>query len=117
MLISPQLQIHRIQSALTLSSSSGSPLKLTAILVRLRSILGGFVVTIRLVGRPEGKRMTIEIALLVVCGVLVSALIWRLNRALRVLGEIQGEVNALRDLVSRVFLMQLNRKTENSPPA
>ena len=59
--------------------------------------------------------MAIEIALLAVCGVLVSAVIWRLNRALRVLGEVQGEVNALRDLVSRVFLMQLNCKTENEP--
>jgi hypothetical protein len=59
--------------------------------------------------------MTIEIALLVACGVLVSALIWRLNRVLRLLSEVQDEVSALRDTVSRVFLMQLNCKTENKP--
>jgi hypothetical protein len=59
--------------------------------------------------------MAIEIALLVICCVLVSALFWRLNRVLRLLSEVRGEVSGLRDLASRVFLMQLNRKTENEP--
>ena len=59
--------------------------------------------------------MTIEIALLVAGGVLVSTLSWRLHRLMRRLSEIQGEVNALRDIVSRVFLTQLNHKTENKP--
>jgi hypothetical protein len=59
--------------------------------------------------------MTIEIALLVAWGVLVSALIWRLNRVLKLLSEVRGEVSALRDMVSRVFLMQLNCQTENKP--
>jgi hypothetical protein len=71
-----------------------------------------------LAGRPEGKRMTIEIALLVAGGVLFSTLIWqshRLRLMSRQLSEIQGEVNALRDVVSRVFLLRLNRKTENEP--
>jgi hypothetical protein len=70
---------------------------------------------VKLAGRLEGKRMTIEIALLVACGVLVSALFWRLNRVLRLLSEVRGEVSALRDMVSRVFLMQLNCQTENKP--
>jgi hypothetical protein len=69
----------------------------------------------RLAERPEGKRMAIEIALLAAWGVLVSALIWRLNRVLRLLSEVRGEVNALRDMVSRLFLMQLNCQTENKP--
>jgi hypothetical protein len=69
----------------------------------------------KLAGRPEGKRMAIEIALLVACCVLVSALIWRSNRVLRQLSEVEGEVSALRDMVSRVFLAQLNCKTENEP--
>ena len=59
--------------------------------------------------------MAIEIALLVACCVLVSALIWRLNRVFGLLTEVQGEVSALLDMVSRVFLMQLNCKTENRP--
>jgi hypothetical protein len=65
----------------------------------------------RLVGRPEGKRMTFEIALLIASGVLVSALIWQLHWVRRrQLSEIQRQVNALRDQVSRAFMMQLNRK-------
>jgi hypothetical protein len=60
--------------------------------------------------------MTIEIALLVAWGVLVSALIWRLNRVLRLLSEVRGETSALWDMVSRLFLMQLNCQTENKPP-
>jgi hypothetical protein len=62
--------------------------------------------------------MTIEIVLLVVGGVLVSTLIWQLHRIRlmsRQLSEIQGDVNALRDVVSRVFLLQFNRKIENEP--
>jgi hypothetical protein len=59
--------------------------------------------------------MTIEIALLVACCVLVSALIWRLRRIMRRLSEIEGEVNALRSIASRVFLMQVNHKTEDKP--
>jgi hypothetical protein len=43
--------------------------------------------------------MTIEIALLVAWGVLVSALIWRLNRVLKLLSEVRGEVSALRDSI------------------
>jgi hypothetical protein len=62
--------------------------------------------------------MTIEIALLVAGGVLVSSLIWQSHRFRlmnRQLTEIQGEVDALRDVVSRVFLMQFNRRTEGEP--
>src|SRR5262249_40414288 len=59
--------------------------------------------------------MTIEIALLVAGGVLVATFIWRLHRLTRRIGDIQGEVNALRDMISRVFLIQLNHKTENDP--
>jgi hypothetical protein len=59
--------------------------------------------------------MTIEIALLVACCVLVSALIWRSRRLMRRLSEIEGELNALRSLVSCIFLMQLNHKTEDQP--
>jgi hypothetical protein len=61
--------------------------------------------------------MTIEIALLGSCCVVLSALIWRLNWVLRLLGEVRGEVNAVRDMVSRVFLMQLNSKTGGNPPS
>jgi hypothetical protein len=57
--------------------------------------------------------MAIEIALLVACCVLVSAFIWRSNRVLRRLSEVEGEVSALRDMVSRVFLMRLNCQTES----
>jgi hypothetical protein len=62
--------------------------------------------------------MTIEIALLVAGGVLVSSLIWQSHRFRlmnRQLSEIQGEVDALRDIVSRVFLLQFNRRTEDEP--
>jgi hypothetical protein len=69
----------------------------------------------RLAERSEGKRIAIEIALLVACCVPVSVLIWRLNRVSRLLSEVQGEVSALRDMVSRVFLMQLNCQTEDKP--
>jgi hypothetical protein len=62
--------------------------------------------------------MTIEIALLVAGGVLVSIHIWQ-SRQIRLitrqLSEMQGEVDALRNLVSRVFLLQLNRKTDDEP--
>jgi hypothetical protein len=57
--------------------------------------------------------MAIEIALIAV-GILVFVLIWQL-RTSRQLSGIEGEVNALRDMVSRVFLMQLNCKTESEP--
>jgi hypothetical protein len=69
----------------------------------------------RLAGRPEEKRMAIEIALLVACCVLVSAVIWRSNRVLRRLSEVEGGVSALRGMVSRAFLMQLHRETEVRP--
>jgi hypothetical protein len=59
--------------------------------------------------------MTIEIALLVACCALASALIWRSRWVMRRLSKIEGEVNALRDTVSRVFLMRLNSKTGNEP--
>jgi hypothetical protein len=59
--------------------------------------------------------MTIEIALLVVCFVLLSALIWRSRRVMRRLSEIELEVNALRNIASRVFLMQLHDKTGVKP--
>ena len=72
----------------------------------------------RLAGHPKGKRMTIEIALLVAGGVLVSTLIWlshRIRLMNRQLSEIQSEVDGLRDVVSRVFIWQFNRKTEDEP--
>jgi hypothetical protein len=59
--------------------------------------------------------MAIEITFLVACCVLVSALIWRSSRVLRQLSEVEGEVTALRDMVSRAFLMQLNCQSENKP--
>jgi hypothetical protein len=59
--------------------------------------------------------MTIEIALLGACGVMLSVLIWRSRRLMRRLSEIDGEVNALWSMVSRVFLMRLNHKTEDQP--
>jgi hypothetical protein len=59
--------------------------------------------------------MAIEIALLVACCVLVSALIWRSNRVLRRLREVEGEVNGLRSMVSCVFLTQLHRETGVRP--
>jgi hypothetical protein len=59
--------------------------------------------------------MAIEINFLVACCVLVSALIWRSNRVLRQLSEVEGEVSALRDKISRAFLMQLNCQPENKP--
>jgi hypothetical protein len=60
--------------------------------------------------------MILEMALLVAGPVLVSGLVWQLHRITsRQLSEIQGEVSALRDVVSRVFLMQFNHKTENEP--
>jgi hypothetical protein len=60
--------------------------------------------------------MTIEIVLLVAGAILVSALIWQFHRiTTRQLSEIQREVSALRDVVSRVFLMQVAHKTENEP--
>lgn len=62
--------------------------------------------------------MTIEIALLVAGGVLVSILIW-LSHSIRLmnrrLSEIQSEVDGLRDVVSRAFIWQFNRKTEDEP--
>jgi hypothetical protein len=58
--------------------------------------------------------MTLEMALLVAGPVLVSGLVWQSHRiACRQLSEIRGEVNALREVVSRIFLTQLNHKSEN----
>lgn len=58
--------------------------------------------------------MTIEIALLIAGGVLVSCLIWQLHWVISPqLSEIRYEVNALRDVVSRVFLIQVAHKTES----
>jgi hypothetical protein len=60
--------------------------------------------------------MTLEMALSVAGPVLVSGLVWQLHRIVRrQLSEIRGEVNALQDVVSRVFLTQLNHKSENEP--
>jgi hypothetical protein len=62
--------------------------------------------------------MTIESTLLVAGGILVLTFIWLLRQIRlmsRQLNEIQCEVNALRDVVSRVFLLQFNPKTENEP--
>jgi hypothetical protein len=59
--------------------------------------------------------MTIEIALLVAGGVL-AIIIWQLHHGVwfmsRQLNEIQGEVNALRDVVSRVFLAQFKDRSQ-----
>jgi hypothetical protein len=60
--------------------------------------------------------MTIEIALLVACSVLVSALVWQSHRVTsRRLSEIQSELNGLRDLISRIFLTRMAQKTKNEP--
>jgi hypothetical protein len=59
--------------------------------------------------------MTIEVAVFVAGAVLVSAFIWQLHRGMsQRLGEIQGDVNALGSVLSRVFLMQVANKTENA---
>jgi hypothetical protein len=61
----------------------------------------------------KGSQMTIEAALSVAGAVLVFALIWQSHRATRRrLSEIQGELDALRDLMSRVLLMQMAQKSE-----
>jgi hypothetical protein len=60
--------------------------------------------------------MTIEVVLLVAGAGLVSAFILQLHRVTnRQLSQILDEVSALRDVVSRVFLMQVTHKTENEP--
>jgi hypothetical protein len=59
--------------------------------------------------------MTIEIAILVAGAVLVATFIWHSHRLMRRLSALSGEVSALRDIVSRVFLMQLNHKAEDKP--
>jgi hypothetical protein len=59
--------------------------------------------------------MTIEIAILVAGAVLASTFIWQSHRLMRRLSALSGEVSALRDIVSRVFLMQLNHKAEDKP--
>jgi hypothetical protein len=62
--------------------------------------------------------MTIEIALLVAGGVLLLILIWqshRLRLMSRQLNDIQTQVEGLQDIVSRVFLLRLTRKTEDEP--
>ena len=61
--------------------------------------------------------MTIEAALSVAGLVLVFALLWRSNRVTdRRLSEIQWELNALRDLMSRILLTQMSEKPRNEPP-
>ena len=61
--------------------------------------------------------MTIEAALSVAGAILVSALLWRSHRLTsRRLSEIQGELNALRDLMSRVFLTQMSQNPHSGPP-
>jgi hypothetical protein len=61
--------------------------------------------------------MTIEAALSVAGAVLVFALVWQSHRLTsRRLSEIQSELNALRDLMSRLFLTQTAQNTKNEPP-
>jgi hypothetical protein len=61
--------------------------------------------------------MTIEGALSVAGLVLVFALLWRSNRVTdRRLSEIQWELNALRDSMSRILLTQMSEKPHNEPP-
>jgi hypothetical protein len=60
--------------------------------------------------------MTIEAALSVAGASLVFALLWRSNRVTsRRLSEIQWELNALRDLMSRILLAQMSQKPHNEP--
>jgi hypothetical protein len=61
--------------------------------------------------------MTIEAALSVAGAALVFALLWRSNRVTgRRLSEIQRELDALRDLMSRILLTQMSQKPHNEPP-
>ena len=58
--------------------------------------------------------MTIDAALSIMGAVLVLGLLWRLQRVTsRRLSEIQCELNALRDLMSRIFLTQISQKPQN----
>jgi hypothetical protein len=60
--------------------------------------------------------MTIEAALSVAGAVLVFALLWRSHRVTsRRLSEIQCELNALRDLMSRILLTHMCQKSQNEP--
>jgi hypothetical protein len=69
----------------------------------------------RAFAKGDGQ-MTIEATLSVAGCVLVFALIWQSHRATRRrLSEIHGELNALRDLMSRMLLMQMAQKTKNEP--
>jgi hypothetical protein len=61
--------------------------------------------------------MTIEAALSVVGAAFVFALLWQSHRVTsRRLSEIQSELNALRDLMSRIFLTQMAQTIKNEPP-
>jgi hypothetical protein len=61
--------------------------------------------------------MTIEAALSVAGAFVFFALLWRSNRlASRRLSEIQWELNALRDLMSRILLTQMSEKPHSEPP-
>jgi hypothetical protein len=58
--------------------------------------------------------MTIEIARLAADSVLVSTIIWQLQRVLRRLSEKQREVDTLQDMVSYLILTQRNYRTEDT---
>ena len=63
------------------------------------------------------SQMTIEAALSLAGTVLVFAFLWQSHRVTsRRLSQIQSELNALRDVISRIFLIQMAQKTKNEPP-
>jgi hypothetical protein len=57
--------------------------------------------------------MTIEIPRLVTDGILISTIIWQLQRVIWRLGEKQREVDALRDMISYLLLTRRNYETEH----
>jgi hypothetical protein len=77
----------------------------------------GCVVACPLRDWAEEGQMTIEAALSVAGAVLVFALLWRSHRVTsRRLSEIQCELNASRDLMSRILLTQMSQKSHSEPP-
>jgi hypothetical protein len=59
--------------------------------------------------------MTIEVAAFAVGSILVAALIWQTHRLTRRwLDQIHNDLDALSNLVSRAFVMGLNRKPEEA---
>jgi hypothetical protein len=66
-------------------------------------------------GLGKESPMTIEAAVFAAGSILITALIWQTHRlTTRRLGEIHNDLDALKNLVSRLFVMGLNRKPEET---